>query len=176
MIVAERRSRQRAQALTYEVQILAAALERSRIARDIHDSLGHSLTTLNIQLELVQEMRQRDPNCASQALSNAQMLASQCLENVRRAVQTVRQQDFNLNEALNALIEQVRQNQSLTIQSKVNLPPLPLQTSHQLYCIVQNSLVSVGLREYLCCKQATNSTVLCRKGSPISRNMLMLLA
>lgn len=38
MIVAERRSRQRAQALTNEVETLAAALERSRIVRDIHDS------------------------------------------------------------------------------------------------------------------------------------------
>lgn len=148
VIVAERRSRQRAQALTYEVKTLAAALERSRIARDIHDSLGHSLTTLNVQLELVQEMRQRDPNRASQALSNAQLLASQCLENVRRAVQTVRQQEFNLNEALNALVEQVRQNQSLTIHSEVNLPPLPLQTSHQLYCIVQEGFTNIQKHAY----------------------------
>lgn len=159
VIVAERRSRQTAQALTYEVQILAAALERSRIARDIHDSLGHSLTTLNVQLELVQEMRQRDPNCASQALSNAQLLASQCLENVRRAVQTVRQQDFNLNEALNALIEQVRQNQSLTIQSKVNLPPLPLQTSHQLYCIVQEGFTNIQKHAHASCVKLRGKVV-----------------
>ncbi len=143
VIVAERRSRQRAEALTQEVETLAAALERSRIAREIHDSLGHSLTTLNVQLELALEMRQREPERASQAFSNAQLLASQCLEDVRRAVQTVRQQDFNLKEALNALIERVKQNRSLTIHSQVNLPLLPLQTSHQLYCIVQEGFTNI---------------------------------
>lgn len=143
VIVAERKSRYRAQALTQEVETLAIALERSRIARDIHDSLGHSLTTLNVQLELVQEMGQRDPDRASQALHNAQLLASQCLEAVRRAVQTVRQHEFNLNEGLNALIEQVRHTRSLVIQSEINLPGLPLQTAHQLYCIVQEGLTNI---------------------------------
>ncbi len=141
VIVAERKSRQRAQALTQEVETLAAALERSRIAREIHDSLGHSLTTLNIQLELAEEMRQRDPSHANQALTNAQLLASQCLEDVRRAVQTVRQPD--LTTALQRLVEQVKQNQALTIQSEVNLPPVGLQTSHQLYCVIQEGLTNI---------------------------------
>jgi signal transduction histidine kinase len=143
VIVAERKSRQRAEALTQEVETLAAALERSRIARDIHDSLGHTLTTLNIQLELAQEMRQRNPDHATQALSNARLLAGQCLEDIRRAVQTVRQRDFDLTEALDTLIKQVKQNQSLAIHSKISLPPLALPTSHQIYCILQEGLTNI---------------------------------
>jgi signal transduction histidine kinase len=143
VIVAERRSRERAELLSQEIETLAAALERSRIARDIHDSLGHSLTTLNIQLELAHAMGQRDPAHASQALNNAQQLASQCLESVRQAVQTVRQEEFDFNLALQTLIEQIRQNHSFTIHFDINLPPLPLQTSHQLYCIVQEGFTNI---------------------------------
>jgi signal transduction histidine kinase len=142
VIVEERRSRQRAEALSLEIESLAAALERSRIARDIHDSLGHSLTTLNIQLELAQAMGQRNPDQANQALNNSRQLASQCLESVRQAVQTVRE-EFDLTTALQRLIDQVRQNHTFTIQVEVILPPLTLQTSHQLYCVVQEGFTNI---------------------------------
>jgi signal transduction histidine kinase len=142
VIVEERRSRQRAEALSLEIESLAAALERSRIARDIHDSLGHSLTTLNIQLELAQAMGQRNPDQANQALNNSRQLASQCLESVRQAVQAVRE-EFDLTTALQRLIDQVRQNHTFTIQVEVILPPLTLQTSHQLYCVVQEGFTNI---------------------------------
>ncbi len=142
-VIAERQSRQRAEALAREVETLSATLERTRIARDIHDSLGHTLTTLDVQLEVAQELRQHDPEKALQALDIAKFLASQCLQDVRRALQTMRQPSFDLNQALLTLVEQVRQNQSLAIQLAVKLPPLPVQTSHQLYCIVQEGLTNI---------------------------------
>ena len=97
-VIAERKSRQKAEFLAKEVEALAATLERTRIARDIHDSLGHTLTTLDIQLEVAQTLRQRAPEQALQALDTAKLLASQCLADVRRAVQTMRQTNFNLNQ------------------------------------------------------------------------------
>jgi signal transduction histidine kinase len=155
VVVAERRSRQKAEALTQEIEVMAATLERSRIARDIHDSLGHSLTTLNIQLELAQAMRQRDPAQADQALNNAQQLSSHCLEAVRQAVQTVRREDFSLANALHRLIAQIRQSQTFSIDAKINLPPLPLQISHQLYCVAQEGFTNIQ-------KHAQASHVYCR--------------
>lgn len=142
VLIAERKSRQRAELLAQEVETLATTLERTRIARDIHDSLGHTLTTLDVQLELAQKLRQRDVAQALQKLDTAKHLSSQCLSDVRRALQTMRQSDFDLNQALRVLVEQVQQNQPLTIQVDINLPQLPLQTSHQLYCIVQEGLTN----------------------------------
>jgi signal transduction histidine kinase len=163
VVVAERRSRQKAETLSREIEIMAAALERSRIARDIHDSLGHSLTTLNIQLELAQAMKQRDPNHASQALDNAQKLARHCLESVRQAVQTVRQEGFqekfDLKIALQQLIAQTRQNRAFTIDADLDLPLLPPQIGHQLYCVVQEGLTNIQKHA-----QASRATLRSRLG------------
>jgi signal transduction histidine kinase len=155
VILAERRSRQKAEALSQEIEVMAATLERSRIARDIHDSLGHSLTTLNIQLELAQAMRQRDPDQSSQALNNAQQLSNDCLEAVRHAVQTVRQEEFSLTAALHRLIAQIRQSQTFSIQADINLPHLSVQTSHQLYCVVQEGFTNIqkhAQASHVCCR------------------------
>jgi signal transduction histidine kinase len=143
VIVAEQRSRRHAEVLAREVETLATTLERSRIAREIHDSLGHVLTTLNIQLELSQEMWQRDPKQSLHALQNAQRLASEGLDEVRRAVKTVRQKDLNLNEALYKLIQQVKQNQPIAVEADIHLPQLPIQINHQLYFIVQEGFLNI---------------------------------
>ncbi|MCJ8283308.1 MAG: histidine kinase, partial [Rivularia sp. ALOHA_DT_140] len=137
VIVAEQKSRQKAEALTQQIETLAASLERSRIAREIHDSLGHSLTTLDIQLELAQRLHQKDPNKVVDSLNIAKDLSSECLTKVRNSVQSIRQINFNLNQALATLVEQVGRNQSFKIELNSELPQLPSQTSHQLYCIVQ---------------------------------------
>ncbi|MEL6161607.1 MAG: sensor histidine kinase [Cyanobacteria bacterium J06623_5] len=58
VFASEQRSRLRAERLAGEVEALATKLERTRIARDIHDSLGHSLTTLDVQIALAQRYSQ----------------------------------------------------------------------------------------------------------------------
>ncbi|MGB3653676.1 MAG: sensor histidine kinase [Rivularia sp. (in: cyanobacteria)] len=143
VVIAEQKSRQKAEALTQQVETLAASLERSRIAREIHDSLGHSLTTLDIQLELAQRLYEKDPNQAVNSLNIAKDLASECLTKVRNSVRSIRQTNFNLNQALATLVEQVGRNQSFIINLNSELPQLPIQTSHQLYCIVQEAVNNI---------------------------------
>jgi signal transduction histidine kinase len=143
LIAAERSSRQRAEALTREVEALAVTVERTRIAREIHDSLGHTLTTLDVHLEVAQKMQHNAPDSAAAALNIAKQLASQCLQDVRVAVQTMRQSNFDLSAAIATLVEQVSQAQTFTVQLHLDLPPLPLQIGHQLYCIVQEGLTNV---------------------------------
>ena len=142
-IVSERKSRQQASDLAAEVEVLAADLERIRIARDIHDSLGHTLTTLDVQLELAQTLHGTNPDRALQALNRAKALASQSLQEVRRAVATMRQGKFNLKAALNALLEQISQSQPYCINAQIDLPQLPQQMSQQLYLIVKEGLTNI---------------------------------
>lgn len=143
VIVAERESRQQAEALSQEVEVLGAKLERLRIAREIHDSLGHTLTSLGVQLEVAQKLRDRDLAKSFHSVDNAALLASQCLEDVRQLVQTMRwQSGFNLDEALREQVEQIRQ-QGIATQIDLNLPALSLQSSYQLYCILKEGLINI---------------------------------
>ncbi|MBD2534128.1 sensor histidine kinase [Nostoc flagelliforme FACHB-838] len=152
MIISEQKSRQRAEALTQQVETLAAALERTRIARDIHDSLGHSLTNLNSRLAIAQQkLRQHDIDSVSQAIDTAKFLASQCIEDVSRSLKTMRQTDFNLNQALTTLVEQLRYNQAFNIKREINLPQLPLSNSHHIYCIVKEGLTNI--QKHACASQ-----------------------
>lgn len=142
VIMAERNSRQRAEMLSQEVETLAAHVERLRIARELHDSLGHTITSLGIQLEVAQKLRDRNPAKSFLSVDNAALLAAQCLQDVRQLVQTMRQSGLNLNETLHELVEQMRQ-QAIAVQMDLRLPTLSLQTSHQLYCILKEGLINI---------------------------------
>ena len=142
-LVSERKNRQQAAALAQEVEVLAADLERTRIARDIHDSLGHTLTTLDVQLELAQRLYERGSEQVQKALDTSKILASQSVQEVRRAVTTMREEPFDLNAALMHLMESFIVNPSLTVKSNIDLPKLPLQTNHQLYCIIKEGLENI---------------------------------
>lgn len=142
LVIAERQSREKAEALSQEVETLATSLERLRIAREIHDSLGHTLTSLGVQLEVAQKLRPHDLEKSFRSVDNAALIAAQCLQEVRQLVSTMRQSNFNLTEALQDTIELLRQ-QAITISVNLSLPSLPLQTSHQLYCILKEGLINI---------------------------------
>ena len=143
LLVAESKSRKKAERLAKEVEILATTLERNRISRDIHDSLGHTLTTLGVQLELAQKLHGINSERATQALNNARQLASQSLMEVRNTVSAIREEDFNLERALTSLLHQFQRDGLFAIKMRLNLPAIPLQTSHQIYCIVKESLYNI---------------------------------
>lgn len=69
---------------------LATAEERNRLARDIHDSLGHHLTAISIQLEKAAAYRDRDAGVADRALADARSAAGAALTDVRRSVAALR--------------------------------------------------------------------------------------
>ncbi len=89
-----------------QVAELAATEERNRLARDIHDSVGHRLTVVNIQLEKALAFKDRDPDEATQAMMDARQAAREALQDVRRSVGALRQgeQSFSLAKGLAELV------------------------------------------------------------------------
>ncbi len=69
-----------------EVERLAAEQERLRIARDLHDLLGHSLTTITVKADLAARLAERDPVRAGQEMVEVAELARRGLADVRAAV------------------------------------------------------------------------------------------
>jgi signal transduction histidine kinase len=69
---------------------LAISEERNRVAREIHDSLGHYLTVVNVQLEAAGKLLDRDPEKAREAVARAKTSASETLSEVRRSVRALK--------------------------------------------------------------------------------------
>ncbi len=101
-------SNRRLQVYAEQVAELATTEERNRLARDIHDSLGHYLTAVNIQLEKALAYRNRSPQEAEQAIRDAKLAAGEALQDVRRSVGMLRnkQEDrFSLAKSLQELVD-----------------------------------------------------------------------
>lgn len=73
-----------------ELARLAAENERFRIARDLHDLLGHSLTTITVKAGLARQLGQTDPARSRQEISEVEDLARRSLADVRAAIANYR--------------------------------------------------------------------------------------
>jgi len=69
-----------------EVETLARIAERDRIARDLHDLLGHTLSVIALKAELSQALVSRDPKRAAAEAGEIQLVARKALSEVRTAV------------------------------------------------------------------------------------------
>ncbi|NER78872.1 MAG: sensor histidine kinase [Leptolyngbya sp. SIO1D8] len=142
-IISEQTSRKKAETLSQQVEELAKALERTRIARDIHDSLGHTLTNLDIQLQLAQRLFQTNSDRALQAINLAQTLSSQCIEDVSYALASIRKFDFDLNQAVDHLVNLLRQNTSIKATVEMASFSLSPQMNHQIYLLLKECLINI---------------------------------
>jgi len=84
---------------------LAAADERARLARDLHDVLGHSLTVVAVKSELAGRLVELDPGRAVQEIGDIETLARTALADLRAAVTSYREMslDAELSAARTAL-------------------------------------------------------------------------
>jgi len=110
-------SHQQLQAYADRVAELAAAAERNRLARDIHDTLGHHLTAINIQLEKAQAYRDRNPAEADRAIRDAKQAAQAALHDVRHSVAALRatEERFSLAKSLADLVNRL-DHDTLTVE------------------------------------------------------------
>jgi two-component system sensor histidine kinase DesK len=85
-----RRKNQHLKAAREEVERLAKTAERERIARDLHDLLGHTLTVIAVKSELAEKLADRDPERSRREIREVHAISRQALAEVRRAVQGYR--------------------------------------------------------------------------------------
>jgi len=75
-----------------EIEQLAAVAERERIARDLHDVLGHTLSVIVLKAELAGRLIDRDPQRAAQEIADVEKTARTALSEVREAIGGYRSQ------------------------------------------------------------------------------------
>ncbi|MFF1613736.1 sensor histidine kinase [Amycolatopsis sp. NPDC058278] len=129
-----------------QAERLATAQERNRVARDIHDGLGHSLTVVQMQVKAARAVLPTDPGKADDVLAKAQEQAETALAEVRRSVRALREPRLvpPLPEALKALAEETSAT-GLTARLTVTGTerPLPEEQREALYRAVQEGLTNV---------------------------------
>ncbi len=84
------RSNARLRLAQEEVERLAKVAERERIARDLHDLLGHTLSLITLKAELAARLAERDPERARREMEEVERVSRQALGEVREAVQGYR--------------------------------------------------------------------------------------
>lgn len=124
----------------------AALEERTRLAREIHDGLGHQLTSLIIQLQALEIMQSTEPEHMPERIKQLISIARQALTEVRIAVKEWSNDEMGLGlVALKGLITQTGQRSALKLTFVEDSPitEWSIQTSIVLYRVLQESLTNV---------------------------------
>ncbi|MEV4538559.1 sensor histidine kinase [Asanoa sp. NPDC049518] len=105
LLVREQEARKQLREYALQAEELAAVRERNRVARDIHDGLGHSLTVVQMQIKAARAVLVAQPDRADDVLAKAQDQVEEALREVRRSVGALRERQpaVPLPEALKAL-------------------------------------------------------------------------
>lgn len=142
----EKAALKRSELLSAEVDKLAVIRERNRLAREIHDGLGHYLTTIHVQLQAARTIHATDPVRALEAVAKAQTLVHEALSEVRRSVGALQ-----ADRPLKPLTERLRGLASATdgwgatvsLETLGEARTLPPEAEHALFRAVQEGLTNV---------------------------------
>ncbi|HLZ23883.1 MAG TPA: sensor histidine kinase, partial [Ktedonobacterales bacterium] len=132
-----------------EVEELAVARERNRIAREIHDTLGHYLTILAVQLETALKLEERGDTRLQDELAEARRVAAECLTEVRRSVAALRPADptvISFGAALEGLareFEAAQPETEIVLDIEGPAQALPAEYRVALYRCVQEGLTNI---------------------------------
>ncbi len=136
------------QLTAYAVQAreVATIQERNRLAREIHDNVGHYLTVVNVQIEAARAVMTHDPEKARGALDKAQRLTKEGLTAVRQSVAALREwptESQSLVDAISMLIDETRSS-GLVVEFNVagNWRALDAKTKLTLYRVTQEALTN----------------------------------
>ena len=127
---------------------LAVLRERERLARELHDSLGHALVTLSVQLEALARLQTSDPARAGALLGDMKILTRSSMEDLRRSLANLRTPglgDRPLAGTLRTLADEVGLRAGIKISSQLDgaADRLPPRVAEALWRVAQEGLANV---------------------------------
>jgi signal transduction histidine kinase len=127
---------------------LAVQLERQRVARELHDVIGHGLGVIVLQAGAVRRLLRPEQQDERAALESAERTGRESLADLRRVLGALREDDLHAPAAglgaLDGLAEQVRRaGLPVTVSVEGAPRPLPAPLDHSAYRVVQEALTNV---------------------------------
>ena len=138
---------QRLREYASQVEGLTIIQERNRMAREIHDGLGHALTTIHMQLQAAEAIIQTDPEKAIKLISLARAQSHEALLETRLSVAALREampSDIPFEQRLQELMLSCK---IAGIQSTLTIlgdpRSIPLDMEHMLFRTVQEGISNI---------------------------------
>lgn len=127
------------------VEELTVLRERNRISREIHDTVGHTLSTLIIQLQALSFVVKSNPEKAEEMLGNMLSYTKNGLEDVRRAVKELSPKEFDSHSgifAIQELVHNFEKNSGVKIHfwTSKNQFEMTADQSFTCYRIIQEAM------------------------------------
>lgn len=135
---------QQLRAQAAQAEELATIRERNRLAREIHDGVGHYLTVINVQAEAAQALLKTEPNRANEALGKIAGLSRDALADVRRSVGSLRAEDQR--PPLVETLRDLAKNAAIPIEFTIVGEPRPLSSAaeHTLFRAAQEGITNIA--------------------------------
>lgn len=128
------------------VEQLAESRERNRLARELHDTLAHSLTGISVQLQAIETLMQFDPQAGMAQLKAAQATVRSGIHESRRAIQALRAsplEDLGLSEALRQLCTRQAERTEVALNCGVtDIEALDPLTEQAVYRVAEAALAN----------------------------------
>jgi signal transduction histidine kinase len=158
VLLSQVRRRQQRELLQKNIQLahyamtqeqLAVSKERNRMARELHDTLAHTLSALNVQLKATEVLCELDPLAVQKMLQQMQTLTSEGLRETRcalRALRTNAVEEMGLIPALKRLTEQIAQHTDVSLSFDVpsQFTSLSSDIEQHLYRITEEALNNIA--------------------------------
>lgn len=132
-----------------QAETLATLAERERIARELHDSLGHALVAAHVHIRVAERDLSAKPERALEALGSARAAMQSGLDDLRATVRTLKapaSEPLELRDALRGLVEGHRGGETavtLEIRGEPSASALPPHVALTLLRVAQEALTNV---------------------------------
>jgi signal transduction histidine kinase len=127
-------------------EALSVSEERRRLARDLHDGIGHILTRVILSLEVARRQFKVDPQGAAESVGEQATALRGAMEEMRQIVATLRTEttSFDLRGALRGMAAQIPAGEELQVELKMPDLPIPLSPHKQYHLsrVVQEALTN----------------------------------
>jgi len=129
-------------------QELAVLRERTRLAREMHDTLGHALVLVSVKLEAAQRLRERDPQRCEQELESTKEIVRNSMQELRASIANLRSPALEREPACRALSRYAREMALRTgLRVSYDLHPeiegLPEPVEETLWKVGQEALTNI---------------------------------
>ena len=152
----EEAHRQLAQSVVQE-QELAVLRERTRLAREMHDTIGHALVLISVKLEAAQRLRTRDPERCDNELESTKQIARETMTALRASIADLRSPTLEhaLSRSARELAQRTGLHVTYTLQADIDI--LPEAIEETLWKVSQEAFTNIEKHAHASHVQVRNS-------------------